>query len=104
MLPWCQGAVNGARTGVRSMSLTDLRGWIGSAHLQSPPDGRQVLYQLRETDYAANKGTTGIWLLDRRWRMHKAMRLTDKAVSASSPRWSADGKNVYFLAKGGEAM
>ncbi len=71
---------------------------------QLSPDGRQVLYQLRETDYAANKGTTGIWLLDLTVKNAQPLRLTDKAVSASSPRWSADGKNVYFLAKGGEAM
>jgi dipeptidyl aminopeptidase/acylaminoacyl peptidase len=71
---------------------------------QLAPDGRQVVYQLRETDYAANKGTTGIWLLDLTVNNAQPLRLTDKAVSASSPRWSADGKSVYFLAKGGEAM
>ena len=71
---------------------------------QLSPDGRQVLYQLRETDYAANKGTTGIWLLDLAAKNAQPVRLTDKAVSASSPRWSADGKSAYFLAKGGEAM
>jgi dipeptidyl aminopeptidase/acylaminoacyl peptidase len=34
----------------------------------------------------------------------RPLRLTDKAVNANSPRWSADGKSVYYLAKGGDAM
>jgi dipeptidyl aminopeptidase/acylaminoacyl peptidase len=71
---------------------------------QISPDGTHVAYQVRETDYAANKGATGIWLLDLTAKNAQPLRLTDKAVSANSPRWSADGKSVYYLAKGGDAM
>src|SRR5882724_10121493 len=67
---------------------------------QISPDGKHVVYQLRETDYAANKGTHGIWLLDLAGKNAQPLRLTDKSVNATSPRWSADGASVYFSAKG----
>jgi dipeptidyl aminopeptidase/acylaminoacyl peptidase len=71
---------------------------------QLAPDGKHVVYQMRETDYAANKGVNGIWLLDLTAKNAQPQRLTDKSVDANSPRWSADGKSVYYLAKGGDAM
>ena len=71
---------------------------------QISPDGTHVAYQLRETDYAANKGATGIWLLDLTAKNAQPVRLTDKTVSANSPRWSSDSKSLYYLAKGGDAM
>ncbi|MGH8121192.1 MAG: S9 family peptidase, partial [Rudaea sp.] len=63
-----------------------------------------VAYQLRETDYAANKGRNSIWVLDLKERNARPLRLTDNGMSATNPRWSADGATVYFLAKGGDAM
>jgi dipeptidyl aminopeptidase/acylaminoacyl peptidase len=71
---------------------------------QISPDGTHVAYQVRETDYAANKGATGIWLLDLAAKNAQPVRLTDKAVNANSPRWSSDSKRLYYLAKGGDAM
>jgi dipeptidyl aminopeptidase/acylaminoacyl peptidase len=66
---------------------------------QLSPDGKHVAFSMRETDYAANKGSNGIWMLDLSAQDAKPVRLTDKEVSASSPRWSADGKSVYYLAQ-----
>ncbi len=66
--------------------------------VQLSPDGKHVAYQLRETDYAANKGVTGIWLLDLDAKNAAPTRLTDKSISASAPRWSIDGKSIYYLA------
>ena len=70
---------------------------------QISPNGKWLAYQLRETDYAANKGVTGLWLLDLGAKdavPHRFMR------EASSPRWSPDSQHVYFLAKlkGGSVM
>ena len=31
---------------------------------QVSPDGKWVAFQMRQTDYEANKGVNGIWLLD----------------------------------------
>ncbi|MGA9421236.1 MAG: S9 family peptidase [Rhodanobacteraceae bacterium] len=65
------------------------------------PEGRHAAFQVRETDYAANKGLNSIWVVP--VTGGTPQRLTDRSVSASSPRWSSDGKSLYFLAaaKGG---
>ncbi len=67
------------------------------ADLAVSPDGKRVAYTLRSTDMEANKGRTGIWLLDAQKRNAAAARLTDLAANASSAEWSADGRYVYFL-------
>ena len=71
---------------------------------QISPNGKWLAYQVRETDYAANKGKNGIWVLDLKNSNAKPLRLSDAGASATSPRWSSDGVSVYFQAKGGEAM
>ena len=60
------------------------------------PDGRTVALHLRETDYAANKARHSIWIVP--MTGGKPTRLTDAALNATTPRWSADGSNIYFLA------
>ncbi|MGA8277163.1 MAG: S9 family peptidase [Rhodanobacteraceae bacterium] len=60
------------------------------------PDGQQIVFQVRETDYAANKGVNGLWTIP--VAGGQSMRLTDKTLDASSPRWSVDGNALYFLA------
>ncbi len=57
------------------------------------PDGKSVLYALRETNMAANKGETALWLMDIDGK--NARRIT--SVGANTGRFSADGKAVYFL-------
>jgi dipeptidyl aminopeptidase/acylaminoacyl peptidase len=60
------------------------------------PNGTVVAYTLRETDYAANKGVTQIWLLDMEAKS-APRKLTTSKGNSTSPRWSADGKWLYFL-------
>ena len=65
---------------------------------QIAPDGKRVAYQLRETDYAANKGVNSVWVIDL-GRRASAQKLADPRFNAaSSPRWSPDGAFVYALA------
>jgi dipeptidyl aminopeptidase/acylaminoacyl peptidase len=61
------------------------------------PDGRFVAYQVRKTDLDANKGINGIWLLDLKSPAAVPRLLTATGSDANTPRWSADGKAVYFL-------
>jgi dipeptidyl aminopeptidase/acylaminoacyl peptidase len=56
------------------------------------PDGETIAYQLRQTDFDANKGVTSIWLTG----AGGARALTPSA-SNRSPRWRSDGKALYFL-------
>jgi dipeptidyl aminopeptidase/acylaminoacyl peptidase len=61
------------------------------------PDGKRVAYTLRSTDMEANKGRTGIWMVDTGRRAAAPQRLTDIAANSNSAEWSADGRFVYFL-------
>jgi len=70
---------------------------LSDGHLS--PDGKRVAYQLRETDYDANKGSNGVWVLDLEKRDGQPRRLTPADVDATAPRWAPDGESVYYLAK-----
>jgi dipeptidyl aminopeptidase/acylaminoacyl peptidase len=63
---------------------------------QLSPDGRRVAYVQRETDMEANKGRTSLWLLELA-RGAQPRRLTEVKANDSSPRWSPDGRTLYFL-------
>jgi len=61
------------------------------------PDGRLVAYNVRATDWEANRGANAVWLLDRTAADPKPRRITDTQPGSTSPRWSADGAHIYFL-------
>ena len=63
------------------------------------PDGTRLAYQLRETDYAANKGVSSLWLRPLDGPPTSPRRLTAAGAEGSAPRWSADGRSLYFLSK-----
>ena len=57
-LPWLAAAAP------RGMTAQDL---VGFARISEPaisPDGRQVVYTLRETDLAADRGRNDLWMID----------------------------------------
>ncbi|MEO8670015.1 MAG: S9 family peptidase [Tahibacter sp.] len=90
-------AATGVSASPHPFDVNDLVNLRRISDPQISPDGKFVAFQLRQTDYAANKGIQGIWLqkLDGK---SAPVRLTDKAVSSTTPRWSADGQRVYFSA------
>jgi dipeptidyl aminopeptidase/acylaminoacyl peptidase len=67
------------------------------SEIAASPDGKRVAYTLRSTDMEANKGRTGVWLVDTAKRGAPAQRLTDIAANSNSAQWSADGRYLYFL-------
>lgn len=71
---------------------------------QVSPDGRSVIYTVRETDLAADRGRTDLWLLDLTAAQQgpaTARRLTQHPAGDSHPRWAPDGTGVYFLSSRG---
>jgi dipeptidyl aminopeptidase/acylaminoacyl peptidase len=64
---------------------------------QPSPDGRYVAYVLRETDMAANRGRTDLWLLDLSRRDAAPQRLTTHEANDQSPRWAPAGDALFFL-------
>ena len=65
----------------------------GSSSLS--PDGTTLLYQQTDYNMAENRGVTTLWVeaLDSK----AVTRLTDLTSNSLAPRWSADGKRIYFL-------
>ncbi|MBM0107576.1 S9 family peptidase [Steroidobacter sp. S1-65] len=61
------------------------------------PDGRTVVFSVRETDMAANRGRTDLWSLDLATKGAQPRRLTTHSGNDSSPEWSSDGRELYFL-------
>jgi dipeptidyl aminopeptidase/acylaminoacyl peptidase len=61
------------------------------------PDGRTVVFTVRETDMDANRGRTDLWALDVATTGATARRLTSHPANDSSAQWSRDGQFIYFL-------
>ncbi len=59
------------------------------------PDGAHVAFAVRRTDYEANKGVTAVWLMKADGT--GAHAATTAEGSHYDPRWSADGRYLYFL-------
>ena len=62
------------------------------------PDGRRVLYNVRGTDWAGNRGVAALWVVE---ADGTARRLTASDGGAASGRWAPDGNGVYFLSSRG---
>jgi len=70
---------------------------------QLSPDGRWIAYTIADTDKAANKRITQIYLISTDGGEPRA--LTSEKQSSVSPRWSPDGKRLAFVsARDGESQ
>jgi len=62
---------------------------------QVSPDGRRVAFVLRSTDLEADRGRTDLWSIG--VDGSGLRRLTTHEAGDSNPRWSPDGRHLYFL-------
>src|ERR1044072_4387866 len=62
-----------------------------------PPDGKTVVFAVRETDMAANRGRQDLWSLDLATKGAQPRRLTTDPENDNSPDWSHDGRYFYFI-------
>ena len=70
---------------------------------QLSPNGQWVAFTISDTDKAANRRITQIYLVSIEGGEPRA--LTSEKESSHSPRWSPDGKRVAFVsARGGESQ
>ena len=65
------------------------------------PDGKGIAFSVRDTDIEANKGRFDVWLIG--VDGSNLRRLTTAPENDTDPRWSADGKYIYFLSSRGGA-
>ena len=67
------------------------------------PDGTQVAFAVRATDLDANRGRLDLYLAATDGS--RVRRLTSHEAADSQPRWSADGRSLYFVStRSGQAQ
>jgi dipeptidyl aminopeptidase/acylaminoacyl peptidase len=64
---------------------------------QVSPDGRSVAFVLRSAEPETFRGNNDIYLLDLASPGATPRRLTSHTAQDTNPRWSADGRHLYFL-------
>jgi len=76
-------------------SVHDMLAMDRISDAQVSPDGKSVAFVVRVTNLAANRGMTDLWVVGTDG--NGLRRMTSHTGSDSSPRWSPDGKTIYFL-------
>jgi dipeptidyl aminopeptidase/acylaminoacyl peptidase len=85
-----------AQAAPRGFTATDLATLARISEPRLSPDGRRVVYSLRETDLPADRGRSDLWMLDldNRSTPH---RLTSSEENDTAADWAPDGSGVFFL-------
>lgn len=96
------GTVAVAQAAPRGFTARDLVMLDRIGDPQLSPDGATVAFTVRQTDFDANKGVTGLWRVP--LAGGEPTRLTAEGTSIASPRWSADGKSLLFLSSTSGSM
>lgn len=81
------------RAGILTPEVMWKMGRIGESVLS--PDGKTVLYTVTWYNMAENRGVTNIYTVPSAGG--QTVQLTDNGGNDVSPRWSSDGKTIYFL-------
>ena len=95
------GALGAAQAEPHGLTAKEMLSLDRVSGLQVSPDGRWALYDVRSTDWDANKGVHALWIVDTDGKTApRRLAVSDKSVSDA--QWSADGKAIYFLARGAD--
>ncbi len=91
----CTSAVSAANKPFDVRTLANLERVSGPV---LSPDGRKVVFSVRETDFAANKGKSSLWIEDLLARdAAPPTKFSPEGMNVNSPAFSPDGATVYFL-------
>ncbi|HYP28976.1 MAG TPA: S9 family peptidase [Blastocatellia bacterium] len=95
VLAFVSVAAGPAQQAAKPFTIDDLIPVRRVAEPQVSPDGKWVAYTITDTDKAANKRTTQIYLVS--IDGGEPRQLTNAPQSSRSPRWSPDGKKLAFI-------
>jgi dipeptidyl aminopeptidase/acylaminoacyl peptidase len=76
-------------------SVRDLLAMDRITDPQVSPDGKSIVFTVRQTDLEANRGRTHLWLVSTEGTGLR--QLTSRPESDSNPRWGPDGRTIWFL-------
>jgi len=81
--------------GTHPFSVHDMLAMDRISDPQVSPDDGRIVFVLRTTDLDANRGRTDLWLVD--VDGDNLRRLTAHPDNDWNPRWSPDGRSIFFL-------
>lgn len=88
-------------SGVRSLTTDDLLAIKAVSDPQISPDRAWIAYVVERVDTEADESSSQIFMISRDG--NEVVQLTADDYSASTPRWSPDGRYLGFLAAKGDA-
>jgi dipeptidyl aminopeptidase/acylaminoacyl peptidase len=89
------GFASGATAQPHPFTVRDLLAMDRITDPQASPKGDRVAFVVRTTDLDNNRGVTDLWVVG--IDGSGLTQLTSDAAADSNPRWSPDGKSLYFL-------
>jgi len=92
---WTVGGATAEEQKTHPFSVHDMLAMDRLSEWQASPDGKTIVFVRRTTDLEANKGRTDLWLVNADGTALR--RLTTHPDADHSPRWTPDGKTIYFL-------
>ena len=81
----------------RGLTAKDLATLDRVSDVRASPDGHWAVYDLRTTDWDADKGAHSLWVVDLTAKTPAPRKLAISEGGATGARWSADGKSIFFM-------
>jgi dipeptidyl aminopeptidase/acylaminoacyl peptidase len=81
--------------GPKGLTVDDMLAMQRISEPVASPDGKLLAFTVRDTDIAANRGRTDVWMA--RTAGGEPWRMTSTPDNDNSARFSPDGRIVYFL-------
>ncbi len=91
------GFASGPCESTHPFSVSDLLAMERISDPQVSPDGEWLVFVLQKTDLEADRPRSDLWMV--RSDGTGLRRLTSHTENDSNPRFSADGKSIYFISK-----
>src|SRR5580704_1785142 len=92
---WLAASLVAQTPAKRPLSVDDIYRMQDVGNAQTSPDGKWIAYTVTSMDRESDKRVSSIWMVN--WEGTQDVRLTYGQESASSPRWSPDGRYLAFL-------